>query len=426
LQYVYENKLCVNIMLQHNKGQQHVSSETLPHMHKFFEILILLSGKAGCFIEKNIYTLKPGQLIVISSEEIHKLTVDDVENCESIEILFDPADPYFSYLGITDLFHCFINRPKGERNRIPLSKAQADHILDLINKIEYYTNNIGYGFSALRVTSFIELLVYINSVFINITHQENSSTLPEVLINIMDYVDNNLSSDLSLEFLVNKFYVDKYYLCRIFRKYTGFNLHKYIILKRVLKAKSLLQEGLSVTDACHTSGFNDYSNFVRTFKKVTNTSPLQYSKKYSGKSSMPDNYPFNDIFLKHYPSSFGLPDLVVRDILWSPENPVEGDIVSFSAVIENIGTGSTPAGIITGVGFSIGKPTYCWSDNYILPLAPGESVTLTANGGHGGIPAWHATTGTHKITAFVDDVCRIKEITRENNKLIKTLTVAGR
>ncbi|MBQ3028199.1 MAG: AraC family transcriptional regulator, partial [Lachnospiraceae bacterium] len=41
-------------------------------------------------------------------------------------------------------------------------------------------------------------------------------------------------------------------------------------------AKALLQEGASVTEACYRSGFNDYANFIRSFKKVTGVSPGKY------------------------------------------------------------------------------------------------------------------------------------------------------
>ena len=44
-------------------------------------------------------------------------------------------------------------------------------------------------------------------------------------------------------------------------------MHRYIILRRITKAKELLKAGKSAMEACKDSGFNDYSNFRKMFKK---------------------------------------------------------------------------------------------------------------------------------------------------------------
>lgn len=65
-----------------------------------------------------------------------------------------------------------------------------------------------------------------------------------------------------------------------------------------------------------------------------------------------------------------------------------------------------------------------FSDNSRVPLHPGESVTLTANGG----PAagtWTATAGSHTLHAIVDDVNRIPgEANEGNNRLERVLIVS--
>ena len=56
-------------------------------------------------------------------------------------------------------------------------------------------------------------------------------------------------------------------------------------------------------------------------------------------------------------------------------------------------------------------------------LAPGVSVTLTATGGTASVNYWIATAGTHRVTAWVDDVNRIAESNENNNKLMQTVSV---
>jgi hypothetical protein len=118
------------------------------------------------------------------------------------------------------------------------------------------------------------------------------------------------------------------------------------------------------------------------------------------------------------------PDLVVDSVSWTPPTPHAGDEVTFSAVIRNQGTGPTPAGVVHGVGFFIdGLNEVSWSDNLTSSLAPGQTITATANEGPLGKNTWTATPGTHTLTAWVDDVNRIAESNEQNNQLIATIAV---
>ncbi|HEX3043135.1 MAG TPA: CARDB domain-containing protein, partial [Bacillota bacterium] len=167
--------------------------------------------------------------------------------------------------------------------------------------------------------------------------------------------------------------------------------------------------------ASKKSGFNDYSNFRKMFKKITQVSPSAYIKKQYDEN-------MNSGSLKSYRRQLGLgasvlPDLVVTGLSWSPADAAAGDPVTFTAMVKNVGRGGVPIGVILGVGFKVDDFTETWSDNYTLGLSPGETVTLTANNGQGGKSTWAATVGTHRITAHVDDIGRISESNLENNQL---------
>lgn len=120
----------------------------------------------------------------------------------------------------------------------------------------------------------------------------------------------------------------------------------------------------------------------------------------------------------------GTPDLVVTDIGWTPASPQTGNEVTFSAVVTNQGTGATPAGTIHGVLFAVNGTSVSWSDSRIASIAPGASVTVTANGGPAGKASWTSATGTHTVRAFVDDINRMAESNDNNNTRDESLTVS--
>ncbi len=78
------------------------------------------------------------------------------------------------------------------------------------------------------------------------------------------------------------------------------------------------------------------------------------------------------------------PDLIVTAISWSPTQPVAGSAVRFKATIKNQGTAASPSGIIHGVAFFVDGKQVSWSDTDTASLAPGASITLTANGSTAG------------------------------------------
>ena len=238
---------------------------------------------------------------------------------------------------------------------------------------------------------------------------------------IVEYIDDNIQNELTLEILEKKFYLNKSYLGRLFQKYLNISIHEYIILQRIAKAKELLLDGYSALDASKKSGFNDYSNFRKMFKKVTQVSPAAYIKKQHD-----ENMNFNSIktFRQQFnPALTGLPDLIVIDLNWLPENPIVGDLVTFKAIVKNIGHSAVPIGVILGVGFKVDNYTETWSDNYTLGLAPGEAITLTANNGQSGSSTWTAIAGNHQITAHADDIGRLAELNINNNQLVKSIVI---
>ena len=113
----------------------------------------------------------------------------------------------------------------------------------------------------------------------------------------------------------------------------------------------------------------------------------------------------------------GTGDLVVTDILMSPENPQPGEAVTLSAVIKNIGDGATPSGVKHGVRFSIDTLDnfFAWNDQHFSSIAPGQSVTLQASGGLSGTAWTPAEETTYKLIAWVNDGNESQRTVTESN-----------
>ncbi|MFD0695646.1 helix-turn-helix domain-containing protein [Paenibacillus sp. GCM10027628] len=246
--------------------------------HDLYEIYFFLTGDVHYFIEKQVYPLQYGDLLIMHSNELHRPNFQSKkQRYENIVIHFNPkliqafSSPQF------DLLHCFNSRVLGEKNRMRLTPQQITDIMELYERMDIHSRSQARaGSEVLYVSAFIELLVFINRLFQSQGKQEEQVMIPDKLTSLLTYIDENLDQDLSLDVLEQVVFMNRSYLCRLFKKHTGSTIHEHILFKRIAKAKLLLREGSTVTDACQLAGFNDYSNFIRTFKKAVGLPPRQY------------------------------------------------------------------------------------------------------------------------------------------------------
>jgi AraC-like DNA-binding protein len=247
-------------------------------MHDRFEIYFIISGTVDFFVERNIYIMEYGDVLMINNHEIHKPLVKSEEGYERIIIEFDPSILSPFCLSDYNLLNCFMQRPKGQQNRISLNSIQLEELGRLFMNFESLSHKLHEGADILKLTFLIEVLVFLNQAFLGSRPSEKRMKVPKKIIPILDYIDNNLEDDLSLASIATRFYLDKYYLSRLFLSITGINIHDYILSRRIFKAKELLRDGRNILDACQLSGFANYSTFIRAFKSLVGLLPSEYQK----------------------------------------------------------------------------------------------------------------------------------------------------
>ena len=97
---------------------------------------------------------------------------------------------------------------------------------------------------------------------------------------VYDYINKNLSEDISVEFLCEEFKIGRTVLYETFKQYYGVSVAKYIRKRRIEEAAKYLRENNSkVSEAAAFMGFDDYNYFSKIFKSEMGLSPLEYKKR---------------------------------------------------------------------------------------------------------------------------------------------------
>lgn len=246
------------------------------HIHDCYEIYYSISGGKQFLIDNRFYSIEPGDIFIINQYESHKITQVDKMVHERIVLSIHPDYTKRLSTKETDLDACFSHRPEDFSHKISLNKEQQKRFLYYINKI---TGAEGYGHDIIEQTAFMELMVLINNILkTNEAHESSAYVYNHQVDDILAYINLNISSPISTDRLAKEFFLSESYICRIFKAATGTTINKYVSARRISIAKSLLNDGVSVTEAYEKSGFTDYSNFFKAFTKAVGISPKKYAQ----------------------------------------------------------------------------------------------------------------------------------------------------
>ena len=114
-------------------------------------------------------------------------------------------------------------------------------------------------------------------------HKNSSqvSSTKQNLISVQEYLDENYSKKITLEELADKFFINKFYLTRVFKQQFGLSVNNYLLQIRITHAKYLLRFTLqSVESIGLECGMGELYYFSRTFKKVEGISPSEYRRMW--------------------------------------------------------------------------------------------------------------------------------------------------
>jgi len=103
----------------------------------------------------------------------------------------------------------------------------------------------------------------------------------ELICKILNYIDNNINRKITIEELSLRFYYNRYYIMKLFKKEIGLSLFNYINYLRIYNSINSINtsDKLFIRIAID-NGFYSLEYFSEMFKKIVGVSPSIYKKFY--------------------------------------------------------------------------------------------------------------------------------------------------
>ena len=245
-----------------------------PHFHEDIEIVLCIAGEGVFFIGSEGFPLFRGQLFLIDSSVLHRSVANEEYRCIAFHIA-------------PDMLQEFSTRQTNFAARIATCGRVATLNEQQSRELEDYYKELStpcgdqFGDDMKRMLVVLNFLQTCFSHFVQGAPAEgHTNPSLDKVSPILEYIQEHLEEPITVESIAEAFFMSKYYLCHIFKEGTGFSLMDYVINCRILKARALLRQGVRLQEAGERAGFRSNEHFIRTFKKLTGTTPKRYGMMY--------------------------------------------------------------------------------------------------------------------------------------------------
>ena len=248
--------------------------DTAVRIYDRYKISVLLSDglnavKGNTLIQSEKYTI-----LFFRPDELHFAHFTKPGNHAYLDIFVPPS--FFEKMCVPHETLCFLTDTSENRiNYITEKTKTAEMVHTAVDALK----NDSPASEIKLFSVFLQILLLCGECYEKQKATPQNKNIPAVVSKTIQYISENFEQKLSLDALSESANCSVAYLSRLFKQYVGTSVYNYITVTRITNAQKLLKNGATVTEACFCSGFEDCSNFIRTFKKLTGETPLGYKKK---------------------------------------------------------------------------------------------------------------------------------------------------
>ena len=263
-------------LIKYTRSQFENDWASVEHCHPYCEILYVFSGEGVYRQGERTAPLRQGTLAIINPYKKHT----EFSSCEN------PVD--YAVFSV-DQFSFAPQRAPDNFDETETAADDDDFFLFDLSAQHAYFCDAALTFARELHDKKPYADAYLQNVFRNVlltvlretaltaspARTENNKHM-QIPVAVADYLEKYYVSPITLDTLAERFYINKFYLVRIFKEAFGVTPKQYLNKVRIRGAQTLLAStDFSVISIANMVGFVNASHFTRLFKRYTGKTPSQ-------------------------------------------------------------------------------------------------------------------------------------------------------
>ena len=244
--------------------------------HNFWECLYVMDGEVCVSADERVYNLKSGEIIFHKPLELHKFTVTSNGGVDVLIFSFSAEGSLTVWLrdkvfGLSAVQKTLIEAM--------LMYIQLQKAADVQPQKEYR-----YLLPYEHLPNYMQMIVtYLYQLFLSLADEgivSEVSSAPDAMIfgKAIGYLNSNLDRQPTILEIARFCNVSESSLKRVFDRYAGMGVHKYLLKLKIKAAMELLQDGEGVSAVAERVGFSSQSYFSKAFKRETGQNPTEFKR----------------------------------------------------------------------------------------------------------------------------------------------------
>ena len=245
------------------------------HSHTFYELLYCTNDcGAEYLVGADRYRLQKGDIVFVPPGISHRPLLPDR--------MTEPYERYVLWISqeFVDTYTSVFNMEKkdGYGTLLRTGGTKWELLGGYFRRGVWEAENQAAGWRAAVIGNTITLLTLMGRSIQERTASVLKAEKPDLLNEVLAYIELHLSEKITLEETAKHFYVSVSTITQLFRQKMGTSFYRCVTQQRLIAAKVLINEGKTLEDVSRAVGFADYSSFYRAFKKEYGITPRQFTQ----------------------------------------------------------------------------------------------------------------------------------------------------
>jgi AraC-like DNA-binding protein len=256
--------------------------ETAWHYHPEYELLYISKSNGIRFVGDNVSHFSPGDLVLVGAYLPHlwrndATYYDSNKKANSVTTIVTKftidfiGENTFENPEFSKIKKMLIDSKFGLYFGKKISKALHDELLEITN-----LSLVEQSIKLLNILHFLSLTdnkKMLSSSDMRQYKTENSHRID----NVIKFISDNYTLQITLNDVAEVACMTTNSFCRFFKKMTNKSFTQFLNEVRIRNASRLLvQESLTISNVCHTVGYNSITNFNRQFRQIMGGTPKEY------------------------------------------------------------------------------------------------------------------------------------------------------